>query len=164
MTIADLIPWKRKEPVPLEEERPLTTLREEVDRLFDDFFRGSGSGSLSRLREGWEAFDPQVDAVETDDDVRVTIELPGMEEKDIDVTLSRGALIVSGHKRQEEREEGRNYYRAERSYGSFSRSIPLPCAVDAGTVDAVIRKGILTITLPKAVTSRTSKRIAIRAR
>lgn len=164
MPIADLLPWKRKEPVPLEEERPLTTLREEVDRLFDDYFRGSGFGSLSRLRGDWEAFDPQVDAVESDDDVRVSVELPGMNEKDIDVTLSRDVLTVSGHKRQEEREERRNYYRAERSYGSFSRSIPLPCAVDPDRVDAVFRKGVLTITLTKVTTSGSSKRIAIKAR
>jgi HSP20 family protein len=171
MPIADLIHWKRKEPVSLEkepelqiEEHPLTTLREAVDDLFDDFFGESGLGSLGRPRGGWEAFDPQIDAVESDEDIRVSVELPGMDEKDIDVTVSRDTLTIGGNKRQEEREEGHNYYHAERSYGSFRRSVPLPCEVDASRADAVFRKGLLTITLPKVARSSTSKHIDIRTR
>jgi HSP20 family protein len=171
MPITDLIPWKRKDPVSLEqgsapriEEHPLAAFQEEIDRLFDDFFRRSGFGSLDRLREGWEDFNPHIDAVETDEDIRVSVELPGMDEQDIDVTISRDALTIGGNKRQEEREEGRNYYHAERSYGSFRRSVPLPCEVDASRADAVFRKGLLTITLLKVARSSTSKHIDIRTR
>jgi HSP20 family protein len=171
MPITDLIPWKRKDPVslgerpaPRSEEHSLATFQEEIDRLFDNFLRGSGFGSLDRMSEGWEVFNPQVDAVESDEEIRVSVELPGMDENDIDVTVSRDALTISGNKHQEERRERRNYYHAERSYGSFTRSVPLPCEVDASKADAVFRKGLLTITLPKVARSSTSKRIDIRTR
>jgi HSP20 family protein len=104
-----------------------------------------------------------VDVVETDKEIQVAVELPGLEEKEIDVSLSPTTLTISGEKRQEKEEKGHNYVRAERSYGSFKRSIPLPSEVDASKADAVFQKGVLTVTLPKAVKAEARKRIAIKA-
>jgi HSP20 family protein len=170
MAITDLIPWKRKEPERKEEERalqvrqdPYLTFQEQMNRMFDDFFRGWGLEPFGALREGWQAFSPSVDVVETDKEIKVAVELPGLEEKEIDVSLSPTMLTISGEKRQEKEEKGHNYVRAERSYGSFKRSIPLPSEVDASKADAVFQKGVLTVTLPKAVKAEARKRIAIKA-
>jgi HSP20 family protein len=162
MPITDLIPWKRQEK-PRQEEAPALQIQQQMDRLFDNFFRGSGLEQFGPFREGWDVFNPQVDAIETDRDITVSVELPGMEEKHIDLTLSRDMLTISGEKRQEKEEKGRNYFHAERSYGSFRRSVPLPCEVDAAKADAVFRKGVLTITLPKTK-AQARKRIGIRTR
>jgi HSP20 family protein len=169
MPITDLIPWKRREHVSQEddralriEERPLPTFQQEMNRLFDDFFGASGLEPFGLSRGEWDEFSPRVDAVETDSDIRVSVELPGIEEKDIDVTLTRDSLTIAGEKRQEKEEKGRSYFRSERSYGSFRRSVPLPCEVDANKVDAVFRKGVLTITLPKMVKAEARRRISIR--
>jgi HSP20 family protein len=124
--------------------------------------QGSLAFSLSVYSaRGGDAFSPQVDAVESDSDITVSVGLPGLEERDIDVTLSRDALTISGEKRQEKEEKGRNYLRAEPSYGSFRRSIPLLCEVDASEADAVFRKGELTITVPKMAKAQARKRIDI---
>ena len=170
MPITDLIPWKRREPVPPEqqhaiqvEEQPLATVQQQMNRLFDSFFGESGLQPFGLFREGWGVFSPQVDALESDSEITVSVELAGMDEQDIDVTLSRDMLTISGEKRQEE-EKGRNFFHSERSYGSFKRSVPLPCEVDAAKADAVFRKGVLSITLPKIAKSQASRRIGIRTR
>jgi HSP20 family protein len=93
----------------------------------------------------------------------VSAELPGMDDEDIEVSLSRDVLTISGEKKQEKEEKGRDYYRAERSYGSFRRSIPLPAEVNADKVDAVFSKGVLTITLPKTAKAEGRKRIIVKA-
>jgi len=102
-----------------------------------------------------------VDVVETDKEIRVTVELPGLDEKDINVSLARDVLTISGEKKQAKKERRGNYYRAERSYGSFRRSIQLPTQVQADKVDAVFRKGVLSITLPKTEAAQKRKKIAI---
>ena len=171
MPITDLIPWRKKQPVRQEEERslqreehPFLTLQQEMNRLFDDFFGGRVLEPFGALGEGWDVFSPQVDVVETDKEIRVSAELPGLDDKDVEVSLSRDVLTISGEKKQEKREKGRDYYRAERSYGSFRRSIPLPAEVDADKVDAVFNKGVLTITLPKKAEAAGRKRITVKAR
>jgi len=169
MPITDLVPWKRREQSRREEERalrieqqPLTTFQQQMNRLFDDFLGESGLQPFGLLRERWDTFSPQVDVVEGDNDITVSVELPRIEEKDIEVALSRDALTISGEKRRETEEKERNYFRSERSYGSFRRSIPLTCEVDANKADAVFRKGLLTITLPKVTKARARRRIGIR--
>jgi HSP20 family protein len=170
MPITDLIPWKRKEPVEREEDRflpqaenPMLTFQQEVNRLFDAFFGRSALEPFGTFGEGWDAFSPRVDVVETDREIVVSADLPGLDDEDIDVSLSRDVLTVSGEKKQEREEKGRNYHRVERSHGSFQRSIPLPCEVDADKGDAVFQKGVLTITLPKKGDARTRKRVTIKA-
>jgi HSP20 family protein len=159
MAIGDLIPWKREKQVPVrrEEGHPLWTFRREMDRLFDDFFGPWGERALTPFGEEWGAFSPQVDVTETDGQIKISAELPGLDDEDIDVSLSDDVLTISGEKKAEKEEEGENYYRAERSYGAFRRAIPLPSEVDADKVDAVFQKGVLTITLPKTGETKAKK-------
>ena len=122
---------------------PLASLRREMDRLFDDFRRGwpeAGEGGVMT---------PRVDVSETDTELKVEAELPGVAEKDVEVTLRDGGLTIKGEKRHEKEEKGKSYYLAERSYGSFTRTIPLPFEADPDTVEARFAKGVLTVTVPK---------------
>jgi len=166
MSITDLIPWKRTNKVAVNQEqeeqetRSLSTAQREMDRLFDDFFRGFGLAPYAADR--WSSFTPRVDIVEDDREVRVSAELPGMHDDDIEVTVSRNALVISGEKREEKQEKGRGYRYAERSYGSFRRSVPLPAEVSQDKVNAVFEHGVLTVTLPKVKESRGHRRIPIR--
>jgi HSP20 family protein len=166
MPISDLIPWKREkqETVRREEEHPLWSFRREMDRLFKDYLGEWGERSLAPFGEGWGAFSPQVDVTETDGEIKVSAELPGLGDEDIDVSLSNDVLTIRGEKKEEKEEKGRSYYRAERSYGSFVRSVPLPAEVDADKVDAVFQKGVLTVTLPKTGEARARKKIAIKTK
>jgi len=167
MPITDLIPWRRKVPVRREEERPsvsdhpLALFQQNMNRLFDEFFRGF---DLAPFGEEWTAFSPQVDVVETDNEIKVSAELPGLDDKDVEVSLARGMLTIHGEKKQEEEERGKNYYRAERAYGSFRRVIPVPDEVDIDKAEAVFQKGGLTITLPKTGNARARKKIATKTK
>jgi HSP20 family protein len=148
MAIKDLIPWKRTEKALErrdENELPLLQLRHEMDRLFDTvlggrpFSDGFGSGG----------FRPEVEVKETSKEVRVSAELPGLDEKDIHVSVADGMLVIEGHKQEEHEEEKGSYYHSERTYGAFRRSIPLPAEVDADHASATFKKGVLKISLPK---------------
>lgn len=166
MPITDLIPWRREEkrvPVRREPEETYPLMERDFDRLFDEFFRGFGLMPSGALGESWAGFSPQIDVVEDEDEIRVAAELPGMDEDDIDVSLSRGTLTIQGEKREETEDRGQNYYRMERSYGTFRRSIPLPSTVDEAKVEATYEKGVLTITLPKKEDTRAGRRIPITA-
>jgi HSP20 family protein len=167
MDITDLIPWKRGKKVPVRrgEERSLPAVQQDMNRWFDDFFGGFGLTPFHAFfDEPWETFSPKVNVVEGDKEIKVSAELPGMDEKDINVSLSHGVLTINGEKKEEEEHKGKNYYRLERSYGSFQRSIPLPCEVDDSKVEAVFKKGVLTITLPKTPATLAGKKITVKAR
>jgi len=168
MPITDLIPWKKKEVARREGEEelqtadyPFLTFQQEMNRLFDEFFKGTGLDTLG-VFEGWDLLRPPVDVTETDKEIQVTVELPGLDEKDIHVSLVRDVLTISGEKKQEKEERQGDYYRAERSYGSFRRSIQLPSQVQADKVDAVFRKGVLTVILPKTEAAQKRKKIAVK--
>lgn len=164
MAFTSLIPWRRGERrVPIRrEEHPLQILQRDMNRLFDEFFRGWGLSPFRLFEEGWDVFSPRVDVVETDKEIKVTAELPGMDENDIEISLSQDVLTISGEKKEEEEYKGRNYYRMERSYGSFQRSIPLPCEVDSDKAEATFKRGVLTVTLPKTAAAQACKRIPIK--
>jgi HSP20 family protein len=121
------------------------SLRKEMDRLFDRFFE-SGWPETPALGE-WE---PTVDVTEDKDTVTVKAELPGVEQKDIGVTLQDGVLTIKGEKHAEKEEKDKRHHRVERSYGAFVRSIRLPATVETGKVTAAFKDGVVTITLPKA--------------
>jgi len=167
MTIKDLVPWKWGEEKQLpvkrtQSEDTLTNLHNNIDRLFDDFFRGF---DLAPFGESFGTFSPSIDVRETDHNYQVTAELPGMDENDIEVTLDNNILTVSGQKKQETEDKGQNYYRLERSYGSFRRSISLPPGIESDNIDANFKKGILTITLPKTAAAQEHvKRIPVKTR
>lgn len=155
MAIRDLIPWSRQEnrlPVPVRAEpaeatasHPLLSLHREVNRLFDDVFRGFGVpafGGFDRA-PGW----PRIELAETGNEVRVTAELPGLDEKDVDISIEEGVLTLRGEKRAEIEDKDRGY--SERSYGCFERRIGLPHGIDREQASATFTNGVLTVTLPK---------------
>lgn len=119
------------------------SLRKEMERLFDRFFEPAEMPTLG----DWS---PTVDVSEDKDTITIKAELPGVEQKDIAVSLQDGMLSIKGEKRAEREEKDKRYHRVERSYGAFYRSIQLPSAVDAGKVAATFKDGVVTITLPKA--------------
>lgn len=131
-------------------ENQMASFQEEMNRMFDNFF-ADPFASLAVRSPRWAAeFNPRVDISETDDALKVSAELPGMEEKDIQITLEQDALILSGEKKTETEEKGRNFHHVERSYGSFQRVIPLPVEVVPDKAEATFKNGLLTVTLPKA--------------
>lgn len=162
MSMRDLIPWNRSRGVSVqrgEEGTPFLTLHREMNRLFDDVFRGF---DLSPFRFD-RVFDrgswPSIEVSENDKEVRVTAELPGLEEKDVEVQLSNGALVIRGEKKTETEDNDRLF--TERFYGRFERRIPVD-DIDEDKVNASFRNGELVITLPRsAEAQRNVKRIAI---
>lgn len=120
------------------------SLRREMDRLFDRLGEMKWE-DLPALGE-WT---PSMDISETKDSLVAKVEVPGMEEKDIQISLQENLLTIKGEKKQEREEKDERYHRVERSYGSFLRSIRLPVAVDASRVTATFKNGLLTVTLPK---------------
>jgi HSP20 family protein len=123
----------------------MTSMRREMDRLFDRFLEPAWA-EMPALGE-WE---PKLDVSESKEAVTVKAELPGVEQKDIAVSLQDGVLTIKGEKQTEKEEKDKHYHRMERSYGAFYRSIRLPAAVEAGKVTATFKDGVVTITLPKA--------------
>lgn len=168
MVITDLIPWKRNEtsvPVRREDEHDtLLDLRSQMNRMFDQFFeRPFGLGSFFGEQELAGVFAPQLDVTETDKAITISAELPGLEPENIDISLDRNVLTISGEKRAEKEEKGARYYRLERSYGSFCRSIPLPDEVEEDKIDATFKRGVLTVKLPKSqITREKSKKISVK--
>lgn len=146
-----LIPWI--------ERHPLSELRTDIDTIFDQFF-GQASG---REIEPWGAFTFRslaVDMEETENEILVKAEMPGLEPKDFQISVNGDTLTIKGEKKAEKTEEKKNYHMIERRYGSFHRSIPLPSEVDNDKVKASYSKGILEILLPKSKQHK-AKRITV---
>jgi HSP20 family protein len=151
MALKELIPWRKKElDVRREEENPFHALQREMNRMMDRFTRGFGWGELIEDQGRWDGFFPSVDVAETDKEIRITAELPGMDEKDLDVSLSGNNLLIRGEKKAEKEEKGEHYFHKESSYGAFHRTIPLPTEVVEDQVEATFKKGVLKIRLPKS--------------
>jgi HSP20 family protein len=160
MAFRDLIPWKNQDLVPRrEDQNPFFTLHREMNRLFDDMFNGFGFGTRApALMEGRFSW-PRVELAETDKALKVTAELPGLDEKDVQVELAHGVLRIRGEKKVESEGDGKLF--SERYYGSFERQIPLD-GVQEDKAEANFKNGVLTVTLPKSEEARQSvKRIAI---
>lgn len=150
---------------------PFETLRREVDRLFENFhpfgrhFPSRTFGlEVPRLSGAEWVIAPAVDIAEKDDSYEITAELPGLDEKDVDIKLSNGTLTIKGEKSGEKEDKQKDYYLSERHYGSFQRSFQIPEGVDADKIDATFSKGVLTVKLPKTPEARKAeKKIGIRA-
>jgi len=125
-----------------------SVMRDEMDRMFDRF--ESGWPRLPSLfrREGSITL-PELDVRENANAIIVEAELPGVDEKDVSVTLANGLLTIKGEKKQEKEEKGENYHMTERSFGGFERSIRLPDTIDEGKVEAKFDKGVLKVTAAK---------------
>jgi HSP20 family protein len=163
MNVRDLIPWNRSREVTVrrgEEANPFVTLQREMNRLFDDAFRGFDLAPFEFGRRfgrtlGW----PNIEVSETDKEVKVTAELPGLEEKDVEVELANGVLVIKGEKKTETEDKDQLF--SERYYGRFERRIPVE-DIEEDKVNAAFRNGVLTVTMPKsAQAQRQVKRIAV---
>jgi HSP20 family protein len=159
-------------PSELRPRRPLESLRQEIDRLFDDFGIGtwrspfrSSFFDMDPFRRAKAAFSgmPAVDVTETEKSYKVVAELPGIDEKNIEVKIANGMLTIKGEKQEEKEEEKQDYYVRERSFGSFERTFPAPDGVDLDKVDASFKRGVLTVILPKtAEAQKAEKKITVR--
>ena len=122
------------------------SLQQEIDRLFDDFGRGfTGLPSLM----GAHGLVPRMDVSETDKTIEMTVELPGLEEKDVEINFVDDVLSIRGEKKSEKEEKDKNYHLVERRYGAFARSVTLPVGTDPASIKATIDKGILKVTAQK---------------
>jgi HSP20 family protein len=158
MAFRDLIPWSKNQDLTPTRGGydPFVTLHREMNRLFDDVFRGFGGAGLSPLMEGQFGW-PKIELSETDKMLTVSAELPGMTEKDVQIEIANGVLTIRGEKKSEGK------YFTERSYGAFERQIPLD-EVQEDKAEASFRNGVLTVSLPKSDNPNTGvRRIAINA-
>lgn len=143
---------------------PFESLRSEIDRLFDDFapnlwHRPLASALMRRVpRLSDLDVAPAVDLAETEKSYEITCELPGMEEKDIEVAISNGILTIRGEKQEEKEEKKKEYVHSERRYGSFQRTFRMPDGVDAEKIVANFSKGVLSVTLPKTQEAQQNER------
>ena len=134
--MSELIIWKNRE---------MNKMRKDMERLFDRFWSDFGLDAFPEEGLGG----PSIDVSETADKVVVKAELPGIDPKDVDVFVSGDNLVLRGEKREEKVEESALYHRVERKFGSFSRSLPLPCKVEPEGIKSTYRNGVLRIVLPK---------------
>lgn len=164
MTKRDMIPVRSESPFRLPVSRrisdPFLALQQEFDRIFGDFF---GEENWPTLRRGDE-FLPRVNVTELPGEIEVTAELPGLDDEDIDITISRDTLTLKGEKKQEHEEQEGSIYRMERSFGSFCRTISLPAdVVKVDEASASFKNGVLTITIPKKESeAQISRRIEVK--
>ena len=175
---ATKVPVKTQEKAPerasaLQAWRPFESLRREIDRLFDDFNWGAWSFPFRRSFFDIEPFRraeltwgtaPAVDVSDGEKAYEVTAELPGMDEKDIEVNIVNGGLRIRGEKKEEKEEKKKDYYLSERRYGSFERYFRVPEGVDTDKIEASFKKGVLTVTLPKKPEAqKPEKKIEVKA-
>jgi HSP20 family protein len=162
-----LRPFQKKVPATRRADHPINSLQTEINRLFEDF-----------LPANWEAFGdfPEIDAEhfvgsvttkvdmsETDKHVLVKVEVPGMTEKEIELNVNKNQLTISGEKKQEKEENEKGWYKMERQYGSFTRTIPLPCEIETDKAEATYKNGVLTVKLPKStVQQNPTKSISVK--
>ncbi|WP_020648670.1 Hsp20/alpha crystallin family protein [Solimonas variicoloris] len=148
---------------------PFESLRREVDRLFDDFdrhspFRRNAFESEPFWRRDWlTAATPASEIVEHDGNYEITVELPGMDEKNVDVQVANGLLTITGEKKEESENTKKRLHVSERRYGYFERAFRLPDGVDADKIEARFKNGVLTLNLPKSAEAKREKKIPIKA-
>lgn len=168
MAIRDLIPWNRgNNQVPTLGRRddmdPVLSLHRSIDRLFDEALRGFDAPSMFGRMATRNGMWPSVEFSETDKEIRVAAELPGLEENDIEVLLENGVLTLCGEKKSETEDQDRQF--SERYYGRFERRLALDREVEEDKVAATFKNGVLTVTLPKTETAQANaKRIAINSK
>ena len=151
---------------------PMESLRRDFNRLFEDFgdlWRSPvrqallGPESIWARESTWPAT-PAVDIAEKDKAYEVTAELPGLDEKSVEVKVVNGMLTIKGEKKEEKEEKKKDYYLSERRYGSFERRFQIPEGVDSDKIEATFAKGVLTVTLPKSAAAQAAeKKIAIKS-
>ena len=157
MNLKSLLPISRTRSV-ARQENPFLSLQREVDRLFEDFTRGFPSfPTFPAQTRGAADLIPSMDVTETDKEIEITAELPGLEEKDVQINLSDNLLTIRGEKKAEKEQKEKDYRLVERSYGSFLRTLELPEGVDPNGIKATIAKGVLKVTVPKPAPAQAKK-------
>ncbi|RIK68133.1 MAG: molecular chaperone [Planctomycetota bacterium] len=157
----NIIPWLSKREDRLgtaSPENAVARFRNEMDHLFERFFTDPFGPPMDR---GQSLFGPRVDLAESDNEITVKAELPGINPKDVDLRVEGNVLMIRGEKKQEKEEQRRNYHYVERQYGSFQRSIPLPTGVDPDKVEAAYKDGVLTVTMAKRPDAK-ARRITVK--
>jgi HSP20 family protein len=164
MKLRSLLPISRERTTPARDSYPLTTLQREIDRLFDDFTRGFGAFSAwPTLATGpTVALMPSMDVTESEKEIEITAELPGLDEKDVQINLADNVLTIKGEKKEDKEEKEKDYRMVERSYGSFLRTIELPAGIDANAVQASMTKGVLKVKVPKPAAPE-AKKVEVKA-
>ncbi|NJN44443.1 MAG: Hsp20/alpha crystallin family protein [Anaerolineae bacterium] len=172
MSLTSILPWKRGndslpgKKLPIQRDSDIVdtseypqassflSLNNQINRLFDDFWRNPFSmrpfDVLDRMLPAtWGSFNPSVDISESDKEIKLEAELPGMDENNIEISISNDVLTIKGEKQEESERKDRNFYFTERSYGSFIRQFALPGGVDEDKIEATFKKGVLTVSMPK---------------
>ncbi len=161
MAMTSLIPWRKNNRSLAFGGRssdPFTALRQEIDTMFNGAL-GDWTGTPFQRAGQATMFMPNIEVKDTGKEIRVIAELPGMEEKDIDVSLLDGSVQITGEKREEQVEEKGDIYHSERQYGRFERVIQLPAEVDTDKAKASFKNGVLKIALPKTKEAQSSRRV-----
>lgn len=168
MSLGDIVPWKwgalRREGRPVDGlRREIESLHRDLDRVFEGFFsEGLGASPAEPWLRGEVV--PRLDVTEDDQGFAVKVDLPGLDEKDVEVALADRVLTIRGEKKEDTETKEKDFYRRERVHGSFRRSIEIPAAVDTAKIEASFKQGVLTIRLPKSKEAQASvKRIDINA-
>ncbi|HME72141.1 MAG TPA: Hsp20/alpha crystallin family protein [Myxococcota bacterium] len=166
MARARLIPWRRDREVgAVGRAHPFFAFWEDMDRLFEELWQGlEFVPALGGAAESVGPWTPRITLSETDSQIRVDVELPGLTEKDFEVALEGALLTLKGEKRSEHEAKGGELRHVERTYGRFERTIKLPCEVEADKVSASYKHGLLSVTLPKVdAAKRGARQIEVRS-
>lgn len=147
-------------------QNPLLDLRKGIDQAFTDALKGWPQvwdsdpfkvfGSPAAFERG--ALSPSVEVAEADGAYEITAELPGLDEKDVEITVQKGLLTISGEKKAEREEKKKDYYLSERNYGAFKRTFRIPDDVESGKIAATMKNGVMTVTMPKSAESKAKAR------
>ena len=154
MSLKPLTPTARDRIAPAA-VNPFFSLQREIDRLFEDFTRGFSS--ITSAGANGSKLMPVTDVTETDKEIEITAELPGLEEKDVQINLADDVLTIKGEKKAEKEQKENNYRLVERSYGAFERSVALPDGVNADAIKATIANGVLKVTIAKPAPAQAKK-------
>jgi len=172
MTLREIVPWRwgglrrweAEEGPFVGFRRQMETLHREMDKMFEELSSEPVHKTFAPQAWGREMLMPDIDETEDEKAFHVSIELPGMDEKDVDITLSGRLLTIRGEKKEEEKEEGKDFYRRERTFGSFRRTLELPGEVDESKIEASFKKGVLKVDLPRTEEAQKKiKHIAVKA-
>lgn len=161
--MANLARGRGEQPLARRPEDMFTALRREMDRVFEDFSKPFDIFPFFGSEIESAVWSPRMNIEDRDDEIFITLEVPGVDEKDVEILTDANGLTIRGQKRQEVQDKKPNYYRLERSFGSFERTIPLPLDVDAEKAEAKFKNGVLEICLPKSEKAKEHiKRIPIK--
>jgi HSP20 family protein len=166
MDFKDLMPWPWSRPGATERSEgadPFRALQAEINRAFESFQQ---TFPAPRFHANWgmsmEGVQPRIDVADTDSDIEITAELPGLDENDVEITMSADSISIKGEKRPDRQERRRDFFINERAFGAFRRTIALPGGIDTERVSASFKNGVLTIIIPKTEQAQKDvKRIAV---